>query len=78
MQRETAFDTAPATGWQARLELRFARRQAATLLVQRRHHGPLRVQKALHPEGPGVCHAIVLHPPAGIAGGDELEISVGV
>jgi urease accessory protein len=34
------------------------------------------VQKALYPEGPGVCHAIVLHPPAGIAGGDQLEIRV--
>ncbi|MCX7176740.1 MAG: urease accessory protein UreD [Proteobacteria bacterium] len=78
MLREPAFDTIAGTGWQARLGLRFARREDATILAERRHRGPLRVQKALHPEGPGVCHAIVLHPPSGIAGGDELEISVDV
>lgn len=66
------------SGWRAELELQFARRDAATLLTQRKHLGPLRVQKALYPEGEAVCHAILLHPPAGIAGGDELEISVTV
>lgn len=64
--------------WRAELALQFARRDQATLLTQRRHSGPLRVQKALYPEGEAVCHAIVLHPPAGIAGGDELAIQVGV
>lgn len=69
---------AAAAGWQARLELRFERRDESTLMAHCRHHGPLRVQKPLHPEGCGICHAIVLHPPAGIAGGDELDIRVGV
>lgn len=62
--------------WRAELALRFARRAAATLLTERRHSGPLRVQKALYPEGEAVCHAIVLHPPSGIVGGDELSIQV--
>jgi len=78
MLRDLPFDTDSPAGWQARLDLRFARRDEATILARRHHRGPLRVQKALHPEGPGVCHAIVLHPPAGIAGGDSLEISTGV
>jgi len=78
MQREPVFDAAPVPGWQASLELRFERRAGATVLSGRHHRGPLRVQKALYPEGEQVCHAIVLHPPAGIAGGDELEISLEV
>jgi urease accessory protein len=64
--------------WQARLDLRFARRGEATILAANRHEGPLRVQKALYPEGEAVCHAIVLHPPSGIVGGDVLEIGVDV
>ncbi len=38
--------------------------------------GPLLVQKILHPEPGGPCHAIVLHPPAGIIGGDTLDLLV--
>lgn len=65
-----------SSSWQASLALGFARRDESTILARREHRGPLRVQKPLYPEGPGVCHAIVLHPPAGIAGGDQLEIRV--
>jgi urease accessory protein len=65
-------------GWCAELDLRFARRGAATILAARRHVGPLALQRPLYPEGEGVCHAIVLHPPAGIAGGDELTLNVAL
>jgi urease accessory protein len=67
-----------AEGWDARLALRFARRDDRTVLAERAHSGPLVVQKMLHPEGPGVCQAIVVHPPCGIAGGDRLAPSIDV
>lgn len=67
-----------AANWHAELRLGFARDGERTVLRDNRHRGPLRVQKALYPEGEAVCQAIVLHPPSGIAGGDHLAIGVDV
>jgi urease accessory protein len=63
-------------GWQARLQLRFDRRGDGTVLAGKRFDGPLVVQKPLYPEGESVCQAIVVHPPGGIAGGDQLALDV--
>ncbi|MBA1377503.1 urease accessory protein UreD [Pseudomonas brassicacearum] len=64
--------------WHAELDLGYARFGDCTRPVQRRHKGPLRVQKHLYAEGPEVCQHIIVHPPGGIAGGDRLDISAHV
>src|SRR5919201_6044687 len=67
-----------AASWKANLALGFAAVGGRSVLAQRAHDGPLLVQKPLYPEGAGVCHAIVVHPPGGIAGGDDLGLHVEV
>lgn len=64
--------------WHASLDLAYARTAAGTVPVRRLHCGPLRVQKHLYPEGTDVCQHIIVHPPGGIAGGDELKINVAL
>src|ERR1700761_1959089 len=65
--------------WHARLNLAY-RAEPATggTRADFRHDGPLRVLKSLFPEGPSVCHTVIVHPPGGIVGGDTLEVDLEV
>jgi urease accessory protein len=65
-------------GWKAELDLSFARDGARTALRERRHTGPLRVQRPFYPEASGTCHVYLLHPPGGLVAGDQLRIEVQI
>jgi urease accessory protein len=81
----TRAETAPR-GWEASLDLAFVAELAdaaggggaATRLVRGGQSGPLAVQRPFFPEGPGVCHVYLLHPPGGLVGGDRLRVGVRV
>lgn len=63
--------------WPARLDLSAVHDGQATRL-RARHQGPLRLLKTLYPEGPGIAHAVLVHPPGGLVGGDLLDIALDV
>ena len=63
--------------WNARLSLDYRLQDARTLL-RFSHDGPLRVLKSLYPEGDGICHSVLVHPPGGLVEGDTLEVDVQV
>ena len=63
------------TGWRGRLAIDY-RRDGERTLSHDVHEGPLRVLQRLYPEGPGICHHVLVHPPAGLVAGDELDVTL--
>lgn len=83
-QHLSRWSSSPASGGsghtplRANLSLKFIEDSGAVRLVERDHYGPLIVQKPFYPEGYEVCHVVIVHPPGGVVGGDELKITATV
>jgi urease accessory protein len=61
--------------WQARLSLDYTR-EGERSVARFRHDGPLRILQSLWPEGDGICHNVLVHPPGGLVAGDTLQVEV--
>ncbi len=61
--------------WQASLRLAYGHENGRSV-ARFLHQGPLRILQSMWPEGDGVCHNVLVHPPGGLVGGDRLEIEV--
>ncbi|MBG3081658.1 urease accessory protein UreD [Proteus mirabilis] len=64
-------------GWLAEIVLRYDVKRGMTRLTEKRHVGPLMVQRPFYPEQ-GIAHTYLLHPPGGVVGGDKLLINIDV
>jgi urease accessory protein len=61
--------------WHGHLQIDYRRDGDRTIALDR-HDGPLRVLQRLYPEGEGICHHVLVHPPGGMVGGDSLEVDL--
>lgn len=61
--------------WEASLRLDYTR-EGGRSVARFVHDGPLRILQSLYPEGDGVCHNVLVHPPGGLVGGDTLAVRV--
>lgn len=64
-------------GWHGHLALKYHAEGDRTL-AHDRHTGPLRVLQRLYPESERVCHHVLVHPPGGVAGGDQLHVDLSL
>ncbi|MGB3613403.1 MAG: urease accessory protein UreD [Elainellaceae cyanobacterium] len=69
-------DLSLAQGWSGALHLFFARRRNATKIVHRYTQSPFKLQRPFYPEGPDVCHSVMLHTAGGLVGGDRLQVDL--
>lgn len=66
----------PSSSWQGQLQLVYRRDSGGTQVQHCRTQAPLKVQRSFYPEGPEVCHSVILHTAGGIVGGDCLSLDI--
>jgi len=68
-----AIEAVARRAWRGALTLELEATPRGTVVARRRHEGPFCIQRPFLP-GDGACHVYLLHPPGGLAGGDELVL----
>jgi urease accessory protein len=61
--------------WHGSLRLDYTL-EAGRSVARFAHDGPLRILQSIWPEGDGVCHNVLVHPPGGLVAGDALQVTV--
>ena len=62
-------------GWRGFLSFSLVNAFGKTVVKDKRHLGPLIIQRPLYQEKDRPC-VLIIHPPGGIAGGDQLELEI--
>jgi urease accessory protein len=75
MQKDCIQSSPEDSGWRAQLDLEISNQGERSVVSNSRQQGPLTIQSAFYPEL-DVCHLYLLHPPAGIVGGDRLQLNI--
>lgn len=65
-----------SSGWHGRLDLAFDTQDGKTQVGHCNAKAPLKFQRPFYPEGPAVCHGVMLHTAGGIVGGDRLSTDI--
>ncbi len=61
-------------GWHGKAQFIYGQRDQKTVPARSFTQAPLKVQRPLYPEGPEVCHSVIVHTAGGMVGGDQLTI----
>ncbi len=67
-------ESATRQGWHGKADFVYDQRDHKTVPTRSFTHAPLKVQRPLYPEGPEVCHSVIVHTAGGMVGGDQLTI----
>nr|WP_225938818.1 urease accessory protein UreD [Kovacikia minuta] len=58
------------------LQLSYVHDGEMTQVAHCRSQAPLKLQRPFYPEGPGVCHSVILHTAGGVVGSDRLSLNL--
>ena len=65
-------NSSASKSWTGKLDLTYSHQDGTTKLSNALAQAPLKIQRAFYPEGPELCHSVILHTAGGIVGGDRL------